>query len=205
MPVITAYQCPRTKKVFTDKSDYMIHLRALAAYNIQNRKEATAKRHLHTLFIEMRQVKSLDELEKWIIDHSFIFFVNGKIHGTWFGKYPDGRYKFGKITSVNISIREYKETCSNSHQAPIGKVQNWEREVDKPIGYPGWYGRIKIWLEDYKDFNFDLFKKTGINTGTGGGGEYDVFLFKEDWPGLADTAMRAKLAGGSSMNIRTTI
>lgn len=50
---------------------------------------------------------------------------------------------------LNIDIKDlvinvnFSESISNSHEAPINGIKNWNRDNDKPKYYPGWSGQIK--------------------------------------------------------------
>ncbi len=201
MPIIQAYQCPRTGKLFADKELYLIHLRSLAKANLLNKIEARLKRSMAREFHTMRMIATLTELQNWIIEHSYLFYLNQKMNGFDWDKPLGPKPGLGKIHDVRFFIRLYNEKCSNTHASPLGKPRNWHRDDSIPTSYPGWRGRITIRCDDRPGFLSDMFRGTGINIGTGGGGEYDVILFTEDWPGLASTAMMRKLAGSNSSDI----
>jgi hypothetical protein len=78
---------------------------------------------------------------------------------------------------------------------------NWGREPGKPTSYPGWRGRIEfeIYPHDCGIYGSDVARALGIYTGTGGGvgsgrSGYETILFADDWPGLAEHVVMAKLS-----------
>jgi hypothetical protein len=89
---------------------------------------------------------------------------------------------------------------SNTHSAPRGHPTNWGREPGKPTGYPGWGGRIefRVLPESCGISGSDVGRLLRMNTGTGGGIRsgyygYDVQIYEEDFPGLGQQCLMAKL------------
>lgn len=94
----------------------------------------------------------------------------------------------------------YRDCVSNTHDAPMTGVRNWESDPSKPKGYPGYYGRVwATFSNDPGDFSDAIFGATLTYTGTGGYGNYnspfphhekgelypvsyDYRLFLDDWP-----------------------
>lgn len=67
----------------------------------------------------------------------------------------------------------YDPKVSNSHNCPIDAETNWNRTDDKPLGYPGFYGRVWIrYAKPVSSSGFNAFQSTLTYPGTGGGGAY---------------------------------
>lgn len=105
-----------------------------------------------------------------------------------------------KVVGLKFDVTGRKNV-SNSHNCPINGVENWWREKDLPLGYPGWIGRVWIRLDSSPmSFGSDAFLHSLTYTGTGGAGSYDGpwkqvnavkkipiyswdwLLFESDWP-----------------------
>lgn len=70
----------------------------------------------------------------------------------------------------------HRNLVSNSHSSPEGYDQNWGAKPGKPVGYPGWEGRVWIRLKSRPRFRFcfsDHFNNTLTYTSTGGHGSYN--------------------------------
>lgn len=68
----------------------------------------------------------------------------------------------------------YSDQVSNSHSRPLDGVENWGRKPEKPIGYPGWRGRVWARYSTVFDgWGSDYFRDTLSHTGTGGSGSYN--------------------------------
>ena len=202
--IAKAYQCPWTSKVFATKAAYSKHLSELredrmhrrARQNIRNRK-----------LDDLINQPSFQDIVNWI-ETNPEFFFDGLInlgHSGWAHRRAHLREEFWiKITKLNL---HWSDRVSNSHNRPRDGVTNWDRNVDKPMGYPGWSGRIEFQLSHDLGFGSDVLNNTGIHTGSGGGGSgnrfgYEVKFFSSDWPGLRSAAIANKLAGIDEPNIQ---
>lgn len=100
------------------------------------------------------------------------------------------------VDDVKLVV-SYSATASNSHSAPAGKLSNWKRRSDIPLGYPGLHGQI-IFRSKPKQYNTGWLllesEAMGIHFGTGSSGacgcdgyvnsSYSVVVWLEMWPGL---------------------
>ena len=79
-----------------------------------------------------------------------------------------------KLIGLVFEVR-YSKIVGNTHSCPINGVTNWAlREEGKPTGYPGFHGRVWLrFMNNQGSFGSNVLYKTGLNTGTGGGGSYD--------------------------------
>jgi hypothetical protein len=202
--VAKAYQCPWTSKVFATKAAYSKHLSELredrmhrrARQNIRNRK-----------LDDLINQPSFQDIVNWI-ETNPEFFFDGLIkagHSGWAHRRAHLREAFW-IKITNLKLR-WNESVSNSHSCPRDGVRNWDRNIAKPMGYPGWEGRIEFKLSHNFGFGSDVLNNTGIHTGSGGGGTnnhfgYEVRFFVSDWPGLRSAAIANKLAGIYEPNIQ---
>ena len=184
--VSTAFQCPWTNKVYGDKRSYIKHLKELRESRMHARARALRRQRI---FEEFTMQPDLDHIVKWIELHPEFFF-DGCIQAGR-DRWGDRRAKFRDDFSIKILYfdLQWSDRISNTHSCPRSGVTNWGSNDDKPRGYPGWQGDIAYQLShDIGSFS-DIFKSTGIHTGSGGGrGDlkcaYDVKLFADDWPGM---------------------
>lgn len=141
------------------------------------------------MFDELTNQPSFENIIEWIETHPEFFFDriihNGR--AGWRDRREHLRDKFWiKMTYLDVHWADY---VSNSHSSPRNGVSNWGRDKDKPVGYPGWQGRIEFQLSHDLGFGSDVFRNVGIHTGSGGGTSdnrygYDVRFFASDWLGL---------------------
>jgi hypothetical protein len=192
MPIVSAYQCPHTKKLFAieDKNKYKKHLVALATeqYNARVRQRV-AKEKKEFLSKTLWSCLTIGQIEEW-------FTTNGLwlTRNLTFRK-DQLRKKMEPIIfdSFKLDVR-WSPIVSNSHNCPVGGVTNWHRKKELPIGYPGYSGTIRYSINNthgqksYFNFGSEIFNGTLVNTGGGGGNgldyQYQVYLFDSDWPNL---------------------
>jgi hypothetical protein len=138
---------------------------------------------------------------RWVELHPEWFLDNASGRGFYSDRdrYEKIRSEFGiRITYLDL---HWSNCVSNSHSAPHNGVTNWsKRDEDKPVGYPGWKGRIEYKIShDLPSFGSDLMEGTRIHTGTGGSTNgtnygFGVSFFADDWPGLAGQQLISVLA-----------
>lgn len=183
----TAFQCPWTDKVYGDKRSYLKHLKELRESRMHARARALRRQRI---FEEFTMQPDLDHIIKWIELHPEFFFDSAITAGR--DRWGDRRAKFRDDFSIKILYFDLRwgNNISNSHSCPRDGVTNWGHHIDdRPRGYPGWQGEIEYQLShDIGSFT-DVFKRSGIHTGSGGGRgnfkcAYDVKLFADDWPGM---------------------
>ena len=106
------------------------------------------------------------------------------------------------MMKFELSSIRYSDRTSNTHACPRSGVTNWGCKDGKPRGYPGFSGRIEYTVDEPKEFDgpfWDVSRTVsqfGVHTGTGGGRGndenghhryyYDVKIFLDDFPGLAN-------------------
>lgn len=188
--VSKAYQCPWTGDLFATKKAYVKHLKDLR----ENRMHKRARKNIwERKFATFYNQPTFVDIINWIETNPEFFFDSVIEHGHsgWANRRAHIRNEFWiKIHYLNMT---YSPTVSNSHCAPRGKKTNWGGEGDKngiPRSYPGWQGRISFQLSHDIGFGSDVFRRSGMYTGTGGSrGEniygYDCKMFVDDFPGLA--------------------
>ncbi|NJO59882.1 MAG: hypothetical protein HC836_16860 [Richelia sp. RM2_1_2] len=208
MPLVSAWFCPHTNKLFRTKEKYCCHLKKLAAKRILEFKVNQAREQRINRFKIMRQLDSFAEIENWIVEHSDVFVLGSCT--------LRGGQIVPKITDIKFTDMQFRQKISNTHNAPIGKPTNWSGSDDLPNGYMGWKGRVKIKMAgDYPSFTTDIFENSGICFGSGSGHRVfgnnvsgkkglrpvigsvysaDVMFFVDDWPGLTNAEVLVKLA-----------
>lgn len=78
----------------------------------------------------------------------------------------------GNLVGFWWNVR-FSPLVSNSHASPVGFPRNWDRKVDRPLGYPGWLGRVWVRYRQVRGFASDGLLGTLTHTGGGGYGAYD--------------------------------
>jgi len=180
MPQILVWQCPRTKRIFQSKDDYVAYLKEEAKHNLAQK---TFKKNFAECINAFNKLTSIDDL--FTSFPELINYYYNKLYG------KDIKCKFNIKYNIN-----YNNTCSNSHACPRDGVTNWGGFLTKePRSYPGLQGRISFHFSNESSYNYfndlsHLIKSVGVHIGTGGGGpkelSYDVILFKSDWPNISE-------------------
>lgn len=194
MPLVQAWQCPKTGKLFAQKSEYHAHLRRRARVAL---RERTARR-LEEEFEARAEAGRLscfkiEDVETWL--GASIPLIYTRARRTW-----TNTKKPPEITEIRFSNMRFG-IQSNSHRAPLGKRTNWCGRDSKdgvPRGYPGWIGSIRYRNSNYMNWDTEAWDSVGVSTGSGGGGteaRYDVTLWHDDFPNLLFGAiMRDEIA-----------
>jgi hypothetical protein len=99
--------------------------------------------------------ETLDEFGLWVIDA-----INKDL-------YNETPRKKNRLLGFHWNI-QYNEFVRNTHSAPVNGVHNFSCSPDKPIGYPGFSGRVTFRTE--KDAFPSRFPTALVYTGTGGSG-----------------------------------
>lgn len=182
---IVAYKCPDTGKIFELKSEYDTYRHGVISYREKQARIKAIKDKFERKITKLRMsAKTTDEIEEWLLNHNKELAVFNDCE-------PTDKFE---ITSVGIKTK-WKMDCSNSHSAPFNGETNWGgRKTGVVRSYPGFSGNIEFKYKGDLHRFFELLKKTGINTGTGGGtsggggsGFYaELTLFAADWPILSE-------------------
>lgn len=202
--IATAFRCPWTSKIFSNKHSYVKHLTALREDRIHRNIRARIRRKV---FDELINQDSFEKVIEWIETHPEFFFDRAIERGRvgWSDRREHLREKFWiKITFLDVG---WSDSVSNSHSCPRGGVTCWsghEARDGRPRGYPGWSGRIEFQLSHDLGFGSEVISDIGIHTGTGGGISchrygYDVKFFASDWPALATSLAVERLGGVSGI------
>lgn len=183
----TAYQCPWTGRIVATKRSYVKHLKDLRKDRIH---KAIKERKFNLLGENFRNQSNFNKIIDWIHLHPEWFLENSMRNDDCRSeRYNKKLFDKFSIEMINLNLR-WSSHVSNSHSCPLNGVTNWCNSYDdRPTGYPGWQGRIKFKTTcEIPGFMSALFKNTGINLGSGGGGgqyyTYDVSIFVDDWPKL---------------------
>ena len=188
MSIITAYKSDTDGKLFEDVDTYNAHLKKLARINRQKKKEANFETD-RLVFLDkiFSQVTNPQELIDCILKNSH-FFINNAKNNKKLNEKTTCKFNYLDIKSNHKSTLDqapsliWSNHVSNSHCAPMGHKTNWSnREKDEPNGYPGWKAYITLKLSHDVGFLTDVFNRTPINAGTGGGGTYELSLFAQDF------------------------
>ena len=183
MPIIQAWECPQTGKLFKDKSKYLVHLRRKARENLDERKRMKWQAEKVAFFKNMRDTcENAAEIANFIKENWTWFVSNGRDRDT-FSRKPA---PIPELQNINLGF-QYSDRVSTSHHAPFGKRANF----CNPQYFPGWRGRLQFtYAPDAMNcFRSSIFEGTGICCGSGSGNgrvySCDVYMFADDWPLMA--------------------
>jgi hypothetical protein len=206
---IIAYKCEETGQIFEDKAEYQRH------YNrLQYRKKKAQEKQQQMAVADARWAAayetemSISEWPDFVIQNQEHFWreaARRRVSST------PGRVLDIEILEFTKFDVAWSERVSNTHSSPHNGEENWFRDPKKPIGYPGWTGRVEWVSRRHKNCpvsNSDLFDSGGVSrcraySGTGGGGTagnqykkyardnymlshsgYDFRIYADDWPGM---------------------
>lgn len=197
MPIVCVWKCPQTGKLFEDKSKYIKHLRSLGIERRIQRQKKVYRNQWDNLVQELNSLSTAQEIADWIESHSKDLLINALNHNTFRTKVPKFINEFKiKVTGFNL---KYNPAISCYHSAPRGHRTNWnQNSKHNPTHFPGWTAHLEFgFSHDIPTFFSDVFRNTGIHTGTGStwtnfehdGIKYQglhsyVTLWADDWPGL---------------------
>lgn len=197
MPLVNVWKCPKTGKLFEDKTKYIKHLRDLGYRNRVKRNKDVYRKNWKKLVKDLNSLSTSDAIAEWIENHSKELLINALNHYSIQWRVPKFVNNFHiKVTSLDLR-RKLNIACT--HSAPRGCKTNWGGDhTDRPSHYPGWTGHLEFgFSHEIQPFFSDVFRGTGINTGSGGswknferdGIKYRglhsyVTLWEADWPGL---------------------
>lgn len=191
---VTMYKCPWTASLFkmSERDEYIEHLRTVRKKNSENRRMSRVRKEFDEwLYQEKLKIVDVNQIESWIFENQEkliegMVSINNTTNLESF--YLGDRIKELKITRLRHSSR-----VSNTHSCPKSGITNFRCLPDKPMGYPGWRGRIDgSLLRDKKNNSHYpitvLLNHIGLCTGSGGGGNinwgFELKIFADDWPGL---------------------
>jgi hypothetical protein len=182
MPKVQAWQCKHTGELFPieKEKEYKRHTnrayRSISAQKKEARERAEFQEWVDTEKAKCKTPGQVAEFLRINFDRLNTYSYHRA------GKKP-------VVASITIT-GDYRNSVSNSHSCPHNGVTNWGSKADKPKGYPGIYGRINVEVSNgnnYTGFLSDYFTPVRVFTGSGGGGNYEVTLWLDDWPGLKET------------------
>lgn len=184
MPLVLAYQCPVSKKLYENAELYK---RVLCRKNykrfINNRRERIAA-EIESRLAEMRRLSDFEDIAQWLMDNAKVLRAHNSDRENILRKTEPF-----SLTEVEFRNMRWSSAISITHNAPLGQQTNFFRDPSRPTHFPGFVGTLRFALRGYGDFSSNLFKNTGICMGSGSGGSKyytgEVYLFDADWPILA--------------------
>lgn len=191
MPLVQAYQCPRTSNLFAHKSLYVSHLKSMARMSLDRRAEKRRRDAMAARMAPLYLCSTLEEISQWVMDNSELVFWNAyqsrQPHELDTLTKAQKFVETFKIVSFDLDI-SYNGNCSNSHVSPAGKPTNWcAQDKSMPTGYPGMRGKISYKTERENPLSFEILKAMKMHNGTASGGKHtrgEITLFAEEWPAL---------------------
>lgn len=200
---ITVNKCPRTGKLFECDKKYAEHEEKIRQSDAKIHHMQKVKDEFATwLKEEKEKITAVDMLAPWLLKNQRMIMDVCTVSGNSLGDYTF--YATDEFVRIDFERVHYSPLVSNSHSCPKGGVTNWGRDKNLPTGYPGWSGRVTGSLtrasKHMHSYPYSRFlNMVSIKTGTGGGGNdgwgYDVKIFLDDWPGLAQQVLFEKLKG----------
>jgi hypothetical protein len=193
MPLVQAWQCPKTNKLFVCKDLYQQHLKILARESLDRKRIKRIDDEYHAVFKQMREdIRSIAELEQYIITNWELFCRNAHRKNKYSESFNYDNWV--KIEVIYIDVK-WNDRISNTHSWPLNGGVMARRSVtqDCPSSYPGWSGKMRVGYSSTKkgkDTGLidDFFYQTGLFGGTGGGSDtgfsQQLRLFAADWTGL---------------------
>jgi len=189
MPLVQAYQCPQTKKLFSleQRARYQVHLKRVAHERYTKRMMAREAAE-QEIFLQdtLWSLSSIGEIEAWFVSN--VRWLERNALRSCGYRRASKEPKPLSFACFELDVK-WSGYVYNSHAAPRGGVINWShRDPSKPSSYPGYTGSVRYSLSDPDHgLGSSIFRGTLIHTGSGGGGaecEYSVSMFDDDWPGL---------------------
>lgn len=201
---VTVRQCPFTGKIFEEKDigKYVLHLKAQHDRLKQERQYARLRNSFDQWLAEEKEkITSVDMIVPWILENQqrLMDTANALDIGC-----RDPFVKGDQFTKLVFERLYYHPLVSNTHCYPKNGVINFSSKDNLPRGYPGYFGYMSGTLSrpNGPEFSYPyskVFKLIRLHTGSGGGGNknwgYDIKIFLDDWPGLSQEVVAAKLAG----------
>ena len=215
MPIVSAWQCPRTNQLFAAEHKYRRHLEKLAEKSLVRRRADKLIAATNSVLATMTDCGTLDDLAEWIEANAETLFINSMIHNRFSSDEidPTGfkitNARFGRPT---VSMRDPCWHHRPGHLPegcyPPGEFQRMRIHTCHAL--PQGVTRLDFFYH-YTDANhlpqykgqykgrhipsFDLFEGTPFQTGSGGGlsaqadgigkMRYDTYLWHDDWVNLA--------------------
>lgn len=152
---------------------------------------------------QLQDVSSLHDIFTWIEQHPHVLAQGLLDHlkGSPFDR--RARTAFRKEIDnfkVSISVNMQRLFVSNTHGCPVGGIENFIRNPDKPMGYQGWGGWMTFSTSHpIPTFTSRIFLNTGIHTGSGGGSYHEwsggIYIFEDDFPGIKQAYSDLELLG----------
>lgn len=145
MPIVQAWECPQTKKLFKEKSEYIKHLKAKARNNLDDLYERKRLATKEEFFENMRKTcASFKEVEDFVKANWKHFYMNGVDQDQYAPPHRrNKKISIPKLERFELIMQPSLEYCSNTHGAPMGKKTNWtRREPGVPTGYSGYRGHF---------------------------------------------------------------
>lgn len=197
MPQVIVWKCPQTGKLFEDKSKYFKHLRALGINRRIQRQKDVYRKKWESLVYELNSLSDDDSIAAWIESNSKFLLMNSLNRGLIKTHVPKYINEF-KIKVTRFKLK-YNPAKACTHDAPRGQRTNWHGNNELGSShFPAFEAHLEFGCShDFPGFFSDLFRDTGICTGTGStwtSFEHDgikfkgyhsyVTLWEDDWPGL---------------------
>lgn len=189
MPQVLIWKCPKTNKLFEDKTKYQRHLKQLAQQRRESRKIEIENQELAAWWQEFQNTEcDVSDLANLIIQNQKYFWNEARKTRPrdWenLGKSRNNViFPVPEILEFTKFSLDWSDRVSNTHACPRDGVLNWGGDVKlpdgtpAPRGYPGWQGRVEWlvrWPAEWQGWypGGDIFDgiRCRIHTGTGGGG-----------------------------------
>lgn len=197
MAKVTAWKCENTGTLFGTEEEFRAHLCHKRYRRFVEKRRETRRSTLEERVGVLRQLTSFAEIEAWLNANGKLLFEHAYER---FSDYDKKRatknrtkhpHYLGEVRFENLRW----EAIATTHHAPFGRrTTGFGKEPAER--YFGWRGKISFVQKNFPTFASEIFRNTGINTGSGGGGdrlEYQLVIFAEDFPDLMEAMHREGL------------
>lgn len=171
----TAYECEFCNDTFSTKSGATRHEKKCRAMAEKEAKHDKNRKIISDLKNYVRfNAETVDDIPR-LMSEQFVELFGEE----------------GKNITIEITNCSFNENISITHSAPIGV----KSEFRSTKSFPGFYGRIIYNISEFnyllRKFDDRLYENlstvfAGINTGTGGGGSYELRLYLDDFPKIKE-------------------
>lgn len=196
MPIVQAYKCPKTRKLFEDKSKYVEHLKKLARENLRNKDDHFRLTILERKFDALRMTaNSFEDIGKWLEAHPRMIRDLSIRFDNRSGKVGKEKPRLSDFTFDDIKFDAW---LGNERHRPIHGVYRSRPDSATHHYYPGVSADIRYNCSDDIDLSDVIEHMLQIRAGSGGTGHftdyrYEITFFAEDWPFVGAHFLFSKL------------
>lgn len=171
MPIIVAYKCPRTKKIFEDRNKYVAHLKRTAIESLKtpyNSEEHFRIKNLRLKCDAVRKhARSFDDVTQWLSSHLRVLTQFSYANGNIAKKLA---LETGRVEKLEFVHTKLDPSISERDALYIKSPNRRNNKEAKPLYYLGARGQIRylatsgIKLDDFLEKFFCMDVGSGWST-----------------------------------------